>query len=354
MKTKNIIIFSIILAGTLIATSCGNKGNAEEDKTATTEVTSKSHAVKVKVLESKVVERTLNYTANIISFEELYLAPASPGRIQKIYPEVGDRVVAGQIIAEMDPTQLNQAKLQLISLERDFERMDTLLAVGGVSKQQYDQVKTQLDVTRSNVQFLEENVHLKTPFNGIVTGKYFEDGELYSGAPNTQVGKAAIVTLQQIQPVKAVINVSEKYFPVLSENMKAKVLLDIYPDDVFEGTIYRIYPTMNAATRTFQVEVKINNLKEKIRPGMFARVEMEIGEEETLIVPVSAVMQQSGTNNRYLFVVENGIARKVMVTSGVRFDEEMEVISDELSAGDQIIVAGQVNLIDGDAVEIVK
>ena len=109
------------------------------------------------------------------------MAPAQPGRINKIKVEIGDRVGKGQVIAEMDRTTLNQAELQLINLEKDFRRLDTLMSVGGVAAQQYDQVKTQLDITRTNVEFLRENVVLSSPFAGIITAKYFENGELYSG-----------------------------------------------------------------------------------------------------------------------------------------------------------------------------
>lgn len=351
MKTRNYIILSLIVIFGLGFNSCGNKGNAEEN---TEKKVEKTQPVKTIKIESKNITRNLSYTASISAFEELYLAPASPGRINKIYVEVGDRVAAGQIIAEMDPTQLNQAKIQLLSLEKDFQRMDTLLSVGGVSKQQYDQVKTQLDVTRSNVKFLEENVNLKSPFNGVVTGKYFENGELYSGAPNTQVGKAAIVTLQQIQPVKAIINVSENYYPVIKNNMTANIKLDIYPDEEFEGKVFLVHPTINSMSRTFPVEIRINNPDEILRPGMFARVEMEVDEEEVMILPVSAILQQTGTNNKYIFVNKSGIAKRYVIKTGDRFNEQVEIISEDIKINDEIIVSGHVNLIDGQKIEVIE
>jgi membrane fusion protein, multidrug efflux system len=351
MRTKNYIILSLILVIGIGFSSCGNKGNAEEDAN---KKENKTQPVKTIRIESKNITRNLTYTASISAFEELYLAPASPGRISKIYVEVGDRVIAGQIIAEMDPTQLNQAKIQLMSLEKDFNRMDTLLSVGGISKQQYDQVKTQLDVTKSNIEFLEENVYLKSPFNGIVTGKYFENGELYSSAPNTQVGKAAIVTLQQIQPVKAIINVSENYYPIIKKDMLANIKLDIYPNEIFEGKVFLVHPTINNMTRTFPVEIIINNHNEILRPGMFARVEMEVGEEDVLILPVSAILQQTGTNNKYLFVHKNGIAKRYIVETGKRYNDQVEIISDDITINDEIIISGHVNLLDGQAVEVVE
>src|SRR5659263_138628 len=105
--------------------------------------------------------------------------------IEKIYVEVGDKVNKGDNLFLMDRSQLFQLKLQLSNLEKDLNRIDTLLKSGSAKQQQYDQMKTQYDVTKTNVDFMEQNTLLKAPFNGIVTGKYFENGEIYSGSPTT-------------------------------------------------------------------------------------------------------------------------------------------------------------------------
>ena len=89
----------------------------------------------------------------------------------------------------MDRTQLYQLELQLSNLQKDLDRIDTLLKSGSAKQQQYDQMKTQYDVLKTNVDFMKENTLLKSPFPGVVTGKYFEDGEMYSGSPDHTVGK---------------------------------------------------------------------------------------------------------------------------------------------------------------------
>jgi RND family efflux transporter MFP subunit len=312
----------------------------------------KVYPVKVAALTTKTIYRTIEFSVNLLPWEELYMAPASPGRVEKVMVEIGDRVKKGDLLVKMDETQLNQAKIQLAQLKVDFERMKTLRESNSISAQQFDQVKAQLDVTQSNVKYLEENTKLYAPFNGVITGKYFENGELYSGAPNTQAGKAAVVVIQQIDVLKAMINVSEKYYPLIEEGNVIDLYTSTFPDQAFAGKIERKYPTIDPVTHTFKIEVKIPNGNRKLRPGMFARTELKLGESSAIVAPAIAVLQQEGTNNRYVFIHKNGVAQRVNVKPGDRFNENIEVISDELKEGDQLIVAGQAVLMDQSKVKV--
>jgi RND family efflux transporter MFP subunit len=303
-------------------------------------------------LAKSKVARTIDYTATVLPFEEVNLAPSTPGRIEKINVEAGDHVSKGQVLFVMDRTQLYQMKLQLSGLEKDLARLDTLLKSGSARQQQYDQLKTQYDVTKTNVDFMEQNTELKSPFNGIVTGKYFEEGEMYSGAPTTATGKSAVLTLMQVNPLKVVVNVSEQYYPLIKRGMKATVTADVYEDQVFTGTVFRISPTVNALTRSFGVEVELPNRNETLKPGMFARVSMDLGEVESFVAPANSVLMQEGTNIRYVFVAENDRARRVEVSLGKRFDDKLELISDVLKEGDKLIIDGQARLKTNDRLQV--
>ncbi len=126
--------------------------------------------------------------------------------------------------------------------------------------------------------------------------------------------------------------------------MAARSPHEVYPDEVFSGKVFRIHPTINAATRTFTAEIKVPNRIEKLHPGMFARVSLKLGVKEALIVPAIAVLQQSGTNERYVMLAENGTARKVTVKILNRHDDQLEIASPDLKGGEQLIYAGQSNL----------
>ncbi len=343
------IIIIFLMSLTVLFSACSN-----DKKEDTDEDIKKTEKVKVMALEKEKINKTYEFTSNLLAFNEVYYAPAAPGRINKIYVEVGSRFNEGDLLVEMDQTQLYQAKLQLSSLEVDMARFDTLISTNSIPKQQYDQLKTQYEITKNNVRFLEENSRLKAPFSGVVSGKYYQNGEMFSGAPNTQAGKAAVVSLVQINPLKAIVNVTQALYPIIKANMEVSILSDLYPDKNIKAKVLRIYPTIDQLTRTFQVEIIVPNANENLRPGMFCRALFETGEVEAILVPTLSVLKMQGSNERYVFIEEKGFAKRVGVTIGRRFDNKVEIISDILKEGDKIITEGQSRLIDGIAVEIVK
>lgn len=346
-------ITAILIIGLMLSACSSDKKNASatsKDALAEKAVI----PVKVMTLAKTKISRTIDYTATILPYEEINMAPSSPGRIEKIYVETGDRVETGDQLFLMDRTQLYQLKVQLASLEKDLGRLDTLLRTGSVKQQAYDQMKTQYDVMKTNVDFMEQNTLMKAPFAGVITGKYFENGEMYSGTPTTQSGRSAIVTLMQVNPLKVNVSISEQYYPMIKRGMKAAITADVYSGELFTGTVFRKAPTIDPVTRSFITEIELPNRNDLLKPGMFARVSMDLGEVETFVVPANTVLLQEGTNIRYLFLAENGSANRVEVIIGKRFDDNLELISDVLKEGDRIVTEGQARLITGDRIEIIK
>ena len=347
------ITFAFALAA-VILNACAPKQQNESDASKADNADTKKEIVRVMELQMQTVARSVEYPATLAAYEEVHLAPAQPGRIEGIFADVGDRISAGKLLVQMDRTQLHQAEVQLKNLEVDFRRLDTLAKYGSVAQQQYDQLKTQYEVAQSNVAFLQENTQLSAPFSGIISGRYYEPGEMYSGAPNTQAGKAAVLSLVQIDRLKAIVPLSEKYFPLVKNGMETVVSIDVYPDRSFTGRVERVHPTIDATNRTFNAEIVIGNHEGLLRPGMFIRVRFDLDEEEAILLPSMAVLKVQGSNERYLFKEENGIARRVSVTIGKRYDDNIEVFSDNLEPGDNVIVSGQARLLDGVQVEVKK
>ncbi len=309
-------------------------------------------AVRVMKLDYAEITRSSVFTAHLEAFREVHLAPASPGRIENIHVDVGDKISKGQLLVTMDKTQLHQARVQLQSVETDYRRIDTLRRVGSISQQQYDQIRTQYELAKSNVAFLEENTTLQASFSGVVSERYFEAGEMFSGAPNTPAGKAAILSLVKTNRLKAFVNVSERFFPYVAAGMPVELKLDVYPGEVFIGKVNLVYPIIDPVSRSSRVEIHIDNSDERLRPGMFARARFDFGREEAFVAPAIAVLKLQGSDQRYLFLEENGLAKRVDVKIGDRFDDLVEIISDEINPGDRLIVAGQARLLDGVTVRV--
>lgn len=333
---------TIIITGLLM--SCGGKKEATSVKDA-----SVAEKVQTQVLAKEKIARQLELSSTLEGYESMSISPSLTGKIEHIYVEVGSRVGKGQLLVRMDQTQLNTTKINLASAQTEFARVQALKETGSVSQQVYDQTKTQLDNLTESAKFLETNTFVRAQFSGVIAAKNYEDGELYSGAP--------ILSLQQISMLKAIINIPEAYYPLVKKGMKVEVRSDIYKDEVFPATIEIVYPTIDPASHTFQAKLRIPNAKEKIRPGMYVKTTLALGEAETIVVPYQAVLKLTGSNERYVFVNDNGTARRVAVTMGQRFDDRIEVIPEtegELKEGDELVVVGQARLVDGSKLQVVN
>ena len=207
-------------------------------------------------------------------------------------------------------------------------------------------MRTNLDKLRRSYTNMVENTQLLSPISGVVTARNYDDGDLYAGAN-------PVLVVEQIAPVKLVVNVSENNFPKVKKGDKVIVKLDVYGDEEFEGRVDLIYPTIDAATRTFPVEVKVTNTNLRIRPGMFARVTMNFGTADHVVVPDMAVVKQPGTGDRYVYVYENGKVSFNKVELGRRMDDEYELISG-VENNAQVVIAGQKALLNGMEVTVVK
>ena len=335
----------MIMAAVASLVACGGKGG---EKAATT---TKKEAEKVKVLtlESERISKTLELSSTLEGYETMNISPSITGHIEHIYVEVGSRVQKGAMLVRMDQTQLNTTRINLASTKTELDRVTALKASGSVSEQVYDQTKAGYDQLVEAERFQNENTFVKAQFAGVISAKNYEDGEMYTGAP--------ILTLTQISRLKAIINIPETYFPKVKQGMKVEVESDIYPGEVFPATIEIVYPTVDPQSHTFQAKLNIPNNSEKIRPGMYVRTRLAVGEVDAIVVPYQSVLKLTGSNDRYVFVNEEGTARRVAVTLGQRFDDRIEVLPIEestMKAGDQLVVTGQARLVDGDKLEIVE
>ena len=334
---KYILTFAI---ATAMLVSC----NKKSDDGTTTQVTKKQQ-VRVENVYAEDVEQLYEYTAIVQAEAVNNIAPTIAGRIEAIYVEVGDRVSKGQKLVQMDASNLEQTKAQLDNLELTFKRIDALYKSGGVSKADWDAQKTQLEVTRTSYHNLLTNTQLTSPLNGIVTLRNYDSGDIYAGNP--------ILQIQQITPVKMTINVSEAHFPIVKKGMKAQVKLDVYGDETFTGSVTLVYPTINAQTHTFPVEVSLPNANGKVRPGMYARVTMNYGVNKNVVVPDNAIVKQQGSGDRYVYVYKDGKVSYNKIELGRRMGNRYEVISG-VQDGDLVVTAGYTKLADGMEVEVVE
>lgn len=334
--TRNLAFAAAVIA----AASCGN-GKKQETAAAAEEKTAEvAPLVTVVTVSKQDVPQTSVYTSSVEPYAKNNIAPQTSMRISKINVEVGDFVRAGQILAEMDRLQLQQAELQMKNNETEYNRLKGLYDAGGLSKSDLDAIELSYKVSKTSYDNLLQNTILRSPINGVVTARNYDKGDMFSmGQP--------IYTVEQIAPVKLLVGISESDYSNVKKGNEVNITVDAFPGKVFVGKINRIYPTINEATHTFNVEVIVPNRDNVLRPGMYARVTVQFGVNNSVVVPDTAIVKQTGSGERFVYILNaDGTVTYRNVKLGRRIDSMYEILSG-VEDGAKVVTEGQVRLKDG-------
>lgn len=351
MKFRKFAAYAF-MASAMLMTSCSSEEKKVEEKV-------EKPLVKVETVVSQSVDQIGNYTATTEADVVNNITTAMPNRIKAIYVDEGQKVSKGQRLVALDDVNTDSYELQvanaeanLKNVEINYNRAVELYKIGGGTKQSVEQMELSL-INAQNalasakraLQNVKENTVLTSPISGVVTARNYDAGDM--------TGQLPILTIAQVQPVKIVINVSESELAKVNNGMPAVVKFDTYGDEEFAGKVTMVAPTVDVATRTFGVEVTVANKDNRILPGMFARVELNLGTMEHVVVPDKAVVKQPGSGNYYVYVYKDGKVSYNQVQLGQRLGDKYELISG-VESGSQVVVSGQSRLANGDAVELAK
>ena len=350
---KTIFRMMCIAGAVVAAASCAN------NETKTKQVVDTTPTVAVEQVTRRDVPQEVVYTTTVQAFAKNNIAPQSVNRIAKINVEVGDFVTKGQQLAKMDQVQLQQAEIQLQQAELqmknneiEYGRLKGLYDAGGLSQSDLDAIelaynasKLSYSVAKKSYDNLLENSVLLSPINGVVTVRNYDVGDMYAMS-------APIFTVEQISPVKLLIGVSESDYTKVHKGDAVTIIADALPGQSFNGTINRVYPTVDPATRTFTVEVVVNNGKRELRPGMFTRVTVNFGVNNNVVIPDVAVVKQQGSGERFVYVLnEDGTVSYQKIVLGRRMGAEYEVL-EGLADSATVVTGGQIRLKDGVKVSV--
>lgn len=349
---KPSIHYLFLLTASLSIISCNS------DKTDN-DIEEKKPVIKIERVDNKDVVQLGTYTATVDPELINNISSSTPNRIKEILVDEGYKVSKGQTIAILDDVnitsyeiQVANAKANLATIEQDYNRALKLLEIGGGTQQAVDQMKLQLTnaensvaAAERNLKNIKENTILVSPISGVVTARNYDPGDMTGAMP--------IVTVAQVNPVKIVINVPESELSKVKKGMPASVTFDTYGDEIFEGTITMVSPTIDVNSRTFGVEIGLPNKDERILPGMFGRVQLELGTANHVVVPDRAVIKQPGSANQYVYVYHNGTVSYNRVEIRQRLGNSYELLSG-VEPGDTVVITGQTKLADGIPVEIAQ
>ena len=283
------------------------------------------------------------YSTTVQAYAINNIVPQTGGRIKMINVEVGDFVRAGQVLAEMDALNLDQARLKLVNDSTELSRLRALLQEGGVSQSDFEQVELAYKVSKSQFDNLVENTILRSPITGVVTARGYDKRDMYAMS-------APIYVVQQITPVKLLVGVSESQYTKLHRGDAVTLTVDALPGREFTGKVNRIYPTIDPASHTFTAEVLVSNGDRVLRPGMYARVKVTFEVNHSIVVPDGAVQKQQGSGVRVVYVVgADDTVNIVEVKPGRHIGREYEIL-EGLSEGDRVVVKGHSALRTGSKV----
>ena len=334
---KSFYVIALLAVAVLGSCSGGKEDTSVEKK-------EEKPIVKLAKVFARPVDQIQEYTATVEAEVKNNIEPQSPIRINRILVEVGDRVSKGQKVVQMDAANLIQTKLQMENQQIEFNRTDELYKVGGVSKSEWDASKMMLEVMKNTYENLLENTWLLSPISGVITARNYDNGDMYSSVN-------PVLVVEQITPVKLMINVSETYFTKVKKGADVSVKVDVYGDESFTGQISLVYPTIDPLTRTFPVEIKLTNRDQRVRPGMFARATINFGTADHVVVPDQAIVKQAGSGDRYVYVYKDGKVSYNKVELGRRMNTEYELISG-VEDNAQVVIAGQARLLNDIEVQV--
>lgn len=321
-----------MMLAALGALTLGSCNTGEQSGANTTEKQPKEvRLVEVASVVLDSVEVRLKYSTQLEPAIRNTIASQTGGRLQSLLVKVGDRVARGQEVARLDGFQLTQAKIQMDDAKLGFDRADDLYKVGGISRAQWEQARSAYQMAQQAYANLASNVVLRSPISGVVTAKNYDSGDMT--APSQPV-----LIVEQINPVKAMVRLSEQHFAALRKGLPASVEVPAFAEERFSGRIANIYPTVDARSHTIPVEVEIPNTGERLRPGMYAQVALDLGRREAMLIPDVAIVKQIGTAVKYVYVYKDDQAVYREVEVGELYGNRYEVLSG-LEVGESVIVS---------------
>jgi membrane fusion protein, multidrug efflux system len=340
---------ALLVLTALVAAGCSN-GKAK-DKGSTETETEASVPVEIQPLRRAAMVAVHSGTAPIEAHEEAEVVAKVGGEVRQILVEEGDAVKAGQLLARLDGDRLRlevaQTEANLRKLERDYKRQLELSEKGLVAKGTAENAKFDLDALRAAYDRgrLELSyTEIRAPIDGVVSARYIKLGNTIS--PN-----APTFRVTDLDPLVAYVHIPEKEFRKLAPKQPAEVVVDALAGERFSGMISRISPTVDPTTGTFRARVEVPDPTRRLKPGMFARVNIVYERrEDALQLPRAAILDADGSES--VFVVVDGKAEQRAVRTGLANNGWLEVV-EGLDGSERVVVVGQAGLKTGTAVKVV-
>lgn len=341
---KRTIILLVVLILTVGLSACGKKQEKKETE-------KKLSLVKTKEIKGEKFSEVYKVIGIVKPNTSAKLSSEEGGIITYLTKDKGSSVRKGETIAvlkkDFDKASYDQAISQYELAKDNYERAERLYKENATSEQVYSNAKLQFNIADKTVEMYRTRLtsgYVISPISGIVDAKYMNLGEMTSpGAP--------IVSIVDVSKVKIEVGIPERYVTRLAKGRTVDITFDVLPDEKFSGSISYISPTLDAQSRTFEIEIILENKGRKLKPEMSANVFFTNMNLDDAVVLERDSFVDNG-DEQFVFVLENDIAKKKIVKIGGNSDNKV-LITEGLNIGDKLIYYGFRALVDGDKVKVV-
>ncbi len=345
----------ILLPLLLLTLGCGGRGEVQavaRDPVEAVAAVDKVAAVRILTATAREVVDTTVLPADLLPLRRAVLAAEVAGTVEAVHVDEGAEVGAGRLLIEVDTRALKQRLAEAEAVHRNrrlqLERAESLIDRRAITQQQYLDAVTARDVAAAQLESARlalAKSRLEAPWAGTVSVRRLEVGDyVVPGQP--------AVELLDVRRLKVRAPAPASDVPYLSTGLAAEVRLDAFPGEVFHGKVVRLAAELDPAARTLDVEVEIDNRDRRLRPGMYARLEIP-GRTlaAAVLAPLSAIVELEETS--VLYLEEEGRAVRRPVVLGPVIGDQA-VIVEGLEPGERIIVEGQLQVSPGQRVEVVE
>jgi len=302
-------------------------------------------------------------TGQLLAKERAQIAAEVGGRVTEILIDEGSAAEQGAAVLTIDPerralerdsarARVTETHAALREQEREFERIQELHQRGVASQTQLDQAETKLKLARSRRSAAEAELGMQTraladaivkaPFSGLVADRLVSRGEFV--APGQK-----LFELVSLDPIEVEFHLTEVDSSRVKVGNDVGVRVSPFPDETFSATVTIVSPTIDPRTRTLRVKAQLDNTDGRLRPGLFARVDLGIAKRDGVpMIAEEAVLQRADGAVVFRAIAESRVERRV-IEVGAHHDGMVEVVRG-LAPGDFVVLRGQAGLADGQLV----
>lgn len=312
---------------------------------------SDSVGVDAVIVEKVFLTRNVAAVGSLSSENSVMLRPEITGRIAAINFQEGGPVEQGQVLVELDSSvpraQLEQAQAALVLAQSQYRRAQQLTQKGFISAQARDESASELKVQQAAVALAKaqlEKTVITAPFDGLVGLRHVSVGDYVSAGSD-------LVLLESIDPLNVDFRIPEHFLGVVDVGTRINLRFDALADVLREGVVGAISPLVDVGGRSILLRAKVPNDDASLRPGMFARVQLQFDDKQALMVPEAAIAP--GGEMNYVYRIDGDRVARVGVMLGQRQEGKVEIVHG-LEEGDSVLISGLQKVSDGTRVHLIS